>query len=185
MTWIRKNKKYSRPRKLYDKTRIEDENELLKIYGLKNKREIWKADAAIGRIRTQAKKLITASQEEQKKLIEKLKNLGLKVGKIADILALNKEDWLKRRLQSILIEKKLAGPKEARQLIAHKHVTINRKKVNVPCYIVSVEEEKNIQIIKKSRKKTKVDETKPDETKEIKAENIEEKQEAKQEEIKS
>ena len=44
---IRKHKKYTRPRKAYDSIRIKEENVLVEKYGLKNKREIWKADARI------------------------------------------------------------------------------------------------------------------------------------------
>ncbi|MEK6820724.1 MAG: 30S ribosomal protein S4 [Nanoarchaeota archaeon] len=160
MTWIKKRKKYSKPRKLYDKIRIEEENELVKKYGLKNKREIWKADSAVERIRSQAKKLITSSQEEQKKLIKKLSRLGFKVEKIADILALKKEDWLKRRLQSVLIARKKVKPREARQLIAHKHVSINREIVNIPSYLVKVDEEDKIEIIKRGKAKGNLQEIK-------------------------
>ncbi len=152
MAWTRKRKKYSRPRKLYDKTRIEEENELVKKYGLKNKREIWKADAAIGRIRNLAKKLITAFPDEQEKLLSKLRHMGFKTEKIADVLGLNKENWLKRRLQSILIQKNMATPKEARQLIAHKHVIIGKNFVNIPGYIVKVDEENKINVLKKIKK---------------------------------
>ncbi len=157
MTWIRKRKKYNRPRKPYDKVRIEEENEMVKKYGLKNKREIWKADSAIERIRNQAKKLITADQDEQKKLLEKLNKIGFRVEKIADVLALNKEDWLKRRLQSILIAKKMAKPRQARQLIVHKHVAINGNIVNIPSYMVKVDEEDKIEIIKKKEIKKKIE----------------------------
>lgn len=143
---IRKHKRYSKPRKMYDKVRIEEENVLVKKYGLKNKREIWKAESAIGRIRRQAKKLITVGKEKQEELLNKLKKEGFKVEKIADILALDKEDWLKRRLQSILIEKRLAKPRQARQLIAHKHVSIGGKIVNIPGYIVKINEEDKIEI---------------------------------------
>jgi len=150
---IKKKKKYNRPRRLYDKRRIEEENELIKKYGLKNKREIWKADAEIERIRNQAKKLITASREEQEKLFKKLEKIGLKVGKIADVLGLGVEDWLKRRLQSILVSKKLAKPREARQLIVHKHVSVNGKIINIPSYIVKTDEENKIVITLKRKKK--------------------------------
>ena len=158
MTWIRKKKKYRRPRKLFDKLRIEEENELVKRYGLKNKKEIWKADAAIDRIRNQAKKLITAGPEEQEKLFSKLRKLGFKTEKIADVLDLEKEDWLKRRLQSILILKNMAKPREARQLITHKHVLIDGKIVNIPGYIVNVDEESKIKVFKKVRKQLKGEE---------------------------
>ncbi|MBM3233630.1 30S ribosomal protein S4 [Candidatus Pacearchaeota archaeon] len=144
---IRKHKRYSRPRKLYDKARIENENLLLKRYGLKSKREIWKAEAAVDRIRKQAKSLITSSKEEQEKLFEKLRKIGFDIKNTADALALNKENWLKRRLQSLVVEKKLARtPKEARQLIAHKHISIGGKRINIPSYIVPVDEEDKIEI---------------------------------------
>jgi len=153
---IRKHKIYSRPRKLYDKTRIEEENSLVTRYGLKNKKEIWKASSAIDKIRRQAKILIVASSSEQEKLIKKLNNLGFKVNKIADILALNKEDWLKRRLQSVIAEKKFAKtPKAARQLIVHKHIAINGNIVNIPSKMVDVEEEDKIEIAKLKSKKPK------------------------------
>lgn len=150
---IRKHKRYSRPRKKFDKARIEDENVLAEKYGLKNKREIWKADARIDNIRKQAKKLITSSPEEQEKLFEKLRGMGLKISKMADVLGLEKEDWLKRRLQSIIVEKKLARTaKQARQLIVHKHIAIDNKIVNVPSYAVSVEDEDKINIVKINKK---------------------------------
>lgn len=156
---IRKRKRYSRPRKAFDKNRIEEENHLVERYGLKNKKEIWKAEARVNDMRRQAKLLITADRSEQEKLINKLNKLGFSVSKIADILALNKENFLKRRLQSIIVEKKIAStPKAARQLIVHKHVTIEGNVVNIPGYIVPVNEENHIEVRLKEKK--------------IKAENI-------------
>lgn len=152
MTWTRKRKKYSKPRKLYDKIRIEEENELIKKYGLKKKKEIWKADAATERLRGKAKRLITASEESKQKLFSKLNKSGLKVKTISDVLGLKKEDLLRRRLQSILIQKNLANPKEARQLIIHKHVSINGNIVNRPGYIVDINEEDKIRVFKKLKK---------------------------------
>jgi small subunit ribosomal protein S4 len=146
---IRKHKIYSRPRKAYDKVRIDAENKLVERYGLKSKREIWKADSAVENIRNQAKKLITASYDEQEKLIGKLNKKGFKIKNISDILALNKEDFLKRRLQSVIAERRLAKtPKEARQLISHKHVAINGNIINIPSYIVPVDEEDKITLVK-------------------------------------
>lgn len=162
---IRKHKIYSRPRKAYDSARIAEENRLVARYGLKNKREIWKADSAVDNIRSQAKKLITASVEEQKKLISKLDKMGFKVEKIADILALKKEDWLKRRLQSIIVEKQIAKtPKAARQLISHKHISVSGNIVNIPSYLVHVNEEDKISVVrlktKEMRKLEKLEEVK-------------------------
>jgi len=143
----RKRKKYSRPQKPFDKARIQEENLLKDKYGLKNKKEIWKADAAIGRIRNLAKQLITKSEEEKQAFIEKLKAKGFNVNNIADSLALDKEDWLRRRLQTIVFTKKLARtPKQARQLVAHKQVSIGGRTINIPSYQVSLDQEPNIKL---------------------------------------
>jgi len=150
----RKHKKFSKPRKSFDKFRIEEENVLVKRYGLKNKREIWKAESAIKKIRNQAKTLLTKSAENQEKFVDKLKKQGFAVASTADILALNKEDYLKRRLQSIIVEKKFAStPKQARQFIAHKHIAINGHIINIPSYIVPVNEEDKINLIVVRREK--------------------------------
>jgi len=150
MSWLRKRKLYSKPRKPFDKTRIEEEREIVKKYGLEEKREIWKADSEIGKVRDIAKSLITKSKEEQDKFISKLKKTGLKVEKIADVLALKKEDWLDRRLQTIIFKEGLAKtPKQARQLITHRHVKVNKNIVSVPSYIVNVNEEDKIEVTAK------------------------------------
>jgi len=191
---LKKHKKYTKPRKKFDLERVKEENEIVKRYGLKNKREVWKADAEIGRIRRRAKTLITKSEEEKKKFLDKLKKIGLKVENIADVLGLNLEDLLKRRLQSILSKKNKIPMKNARQLIVHKHISIDGKILNVPSYIVPVIEEDKIEIIKsvklkKEKKpenmveeiKEKAEENKQEEKKEVenKTENKEEKQEVK------
>jgi small subunit ribosomal protein S4 len=153
---IRSRKKYSRPKKHFDKGRIEEENVLKEKYGLKNKREIWVADASIKKIRGLAKELITKNEEEKNKFIERLNKKGFKVKSIADVLALDKENWLKRRLQTIVFEKKIARtPKQARQLIVHKKILIGDRIVNIPSYQVSLGEESLVEISLKSKKDKK------------------------------
>jgi small subunit ribosomal protein S4 len=143
----RKHKIYSRPKRPFDKARIEEEGKIIKEFGLKNKREIWKAEAKIKIMREKAKKLISAKPEEQKILFEKLKKIGLNVGSIADVLSLDKRDYLKRRLQTIIAVKKLSSTvKAARQMIVHQKVLVNGKVVNSPSYIVPVELENKISI---------------------------------------
>ncbi|MEX2017045.1 MAG: 30S ribosomal protein S4 [Candidatus Pacearchaeota archaeon] len=154
----RKHKIYSRPRKPYDKARIDEERGIVEEFGLKNKKEIWRADARIKEIREKAKKLITASTEEQKKLFERLKKIGFKVNSIGDVLSLDKTDYLGRRLQTVLVEKRLAKtPKAARQMITHRKVVVGSKAINSPSYIVPVElEDKIIIKMKKSKPKNSV-----------------------------
>ena len=143
----RKHKKYSRPKRPFDKARIEEEGEIKKEFGLKNKREIWKADAKIKAIREKAKKLISANEDEKQTFFDRLRKMGFKVDSISDVLSLDKKDYLKRRLQTILVAKKMAHTsKAARQLITHKKVLIGGDSINAPSYIVPVEMENKISL---------------------------------------
>ncbi len=166
----RKHKQYSRPKRPFDKERLDEEATIKKDFGLKNKKEIWRAESRIKSIREKAKQLISSSPEEQGALFERLKKIGLEVGSIADVLSLDKQDYLKRRLQTVLIKKKLATTsKSARQLITHKKVLINNRVVDSPSYIVPIALEDKISLKeKKSKKEESVE--KPTEKKEISTE---------------
>lgn len=141
--------KYVRPRKLWDKARILEEKKIKKEYGLKNMREIWKAEAFVDKIRDIAKKLIVASPEEQKAFIQNLAKYGFvnANANIDDVLAIDKRKILDRRLQTIVYKLGLANTiKQARQFVVHGHVFVNGKRVNKPSYIVSLDEEKTIEL---------------------------------------
>ncbi len=155
---IRKSKNFVWPRKLYQKDRIQAENNLMKKYGLKNKREIWRTEAQVNYLRARAKKLVNLSREEQEIFIMNLKNLGLNVNSLTEVLALKVEDLLKRNLISIVVSKNLANThRQARQMISHKKIIVGDKMVGSPRYIVKVGEEDRIKVkdkIKKSGEKT-------------------------------
>lgn len=149
----RKHKQYSRPKRPFDKTRIEEEAKIKKDFGLKNKKEIWKAEAKIKVMREKAKKLISANKETQQALFDKLKKMGLNANSIGEILALDKKDYLNRRLQTILVKKELTTTmRAARQLITHKKVLVDGKAVNSPSYIVPVKLENKITLKQKAKK---------------------------------
>ncbi|VVB83519.1 30S ribosomal protein S4 [uncultured archaeon] len=151
----RKHKTYSRPKRPFDKARIDEEAKIKEEFGLKNKREIWKADAKIKLIREKAKKLISASEDEKNAFFERLKKIGLNVNTIGDVLSLDKKDYLRRRLQTVLVQKGMATTqKSARQLITHKKVLISGNSINAPSFIVPVELENKISI-KANKIKTK------------------------------
>ena len=143
----RKHKSYSRPKRPFDKARIEKEAKIKEEYGLKNKIEIWKADSQIKSIREKAKKLISAGHEKQKALFERLKKIGFRVDSISDVLSLEKEDYLNRRLQTIVFKRRLVrSPKHARQMIVHKKILVDEKAISSPSYIVPVELEEKISV---------------------------------------
>ena len=150
----RKHKKYSKPKRSFDKERIEEEAKIIEEFGLKNKREIWKAEARINLIREKAKRLISAGKNEQQALFEKLRKVGLNVNSIGDVLSLQTQDYLKRRLQTILVKKKIARTaKGARQMIVHKKIAIGGCVVDSPSYLVPNDLEDRISLNKKIEKK--------------------------------
>ncbi len=138
---------FSRPKKLYDRTRMDEENVLVNKYGLKNKREIWKAKTAVSKLRRRAKALIGKSDEEQRAFFDKLTKNGMKIVDISDALALTEENVFGRRLQTFVVKKKLASTmKGARQLIVHKNVLVDGAVVNIPSFIVTLDLEDKLSL---------------------------------------
>jgi len=122
-------------------------------YGLRNKRELWKAETEVARIRNQARALLALSAElraeKEKRLLNFLNRLGLarEGATLDDILNLKVEDLLERRLQTIVMRKiGTRSPYQARQIVSHGHVSIGNRKVNIPGYVVKAEEENQILI---------------------------------------
>lgn len=120
-------------------------------YGLRNKRELWKAQTEVARIRNQARALLALSTEaraeKEKRLLNFLNRLNMaKEGAtLDDILNLKVEDLLERRLQTIVMKKSgTKSPYQARQVVSHGHVSIGNRKVNIPGYLVRAEEEPQI-----------------------------------------
>lgn len=141
-------KKFKRPKKPWDSGRIADEKKLMKVYGLKNKRELWRAQEILRQYRRRARELIAVKDPEmQKALTEKLVKLGIlsKDAELDDVLALAITNILERRLQTLVSKRKLAdSPLHARQLISHGHVFVGGRKAKFPSYIVPSEEESRI-----------------------------------------
>jgi len=143
--------KFERPRKPWDKQEIEQRNALCEKYGLKNKKELWRAEAFLRRKRTVARKLLALPLdkriENSRELIDSLEKIGLakKDATIDDVLGIKLEDVLERRLQTIVWRKGLAKTvKQARQLVTHGHIAIGDRTVSIPGYIVKKNEEGKI-----------------------------------------
>ena len=144
-------KKYETPMHPWSRARIEEERPLMKDYGLKNKKELWKIQSKLRRYKRQARLLIAASTEQSKKeenqLLSKLFKLNLieKDSKIDEVLAIPLTRALDRRLQTLVYKRAMAKTiDQARQFIIHGHVFIENKKVSVPSYLVARDEENKI-----------------------------------------
>jgi len=137
-------KKYKRPQRPFDN--LEEEKKLLKEYGLKKKRELWRAETELKKIRRRAMNLLAKKDlKEETTLIEKLRKMGLNVNNLDDVLKLTVRDLLERRLQTIVFRKGMSKTiKHARQLIVHGKVKINGRKVSFPSFIVPKEYEDKI-----------------------------------------
>jgi small subunit ribosomal protein S4 len=148
---VKKRKKYMTPTHPWQKDRIEEERELKRKYGLKNKKEIWKAQSLLRNMRGQARKLLAATSAQAEKetndFLNRLKNLSILKDEddLDAVLALNIQDVLDRRLQSLVIRKGMAKTaNQARQIISHGHVMVNGKRVTAPSFLVRKEEEETI-----------------------------------------
>ncbi len=147
-------KKYETPSHPWQADRIKEENELIKKYGLKNKREIWKAETSLRKYRGQARELLAKVgsddpqiKKESDQLLTYLERMTILKSKstLDDVLALNTESVLSRRLQTLTYLKGLAStPNQARQLIVHGHIAVNERKTTVPGYLVAKGEEEEI-----------------------------------------
>ncbi|MBI2671093.1 30S ribosomal protein S4 [Candidatus Woesearchaeota archaeon] len=145
-------KKYETPEHPWRKERIEAEKILLEWYGLKNKKEIYKMESRLRSFFRQARSLISStsdqSKKEERQLLEKLYKYNLiqdKNTKVENVLNLKLKDIMERRLQTLVHKAGLAKTiKQARQFIVHGHVFVDGKKISVPSYLVSRNEENKI-----------------------------------------
>ena len=145
-------KHYNTPSHPWQKVRIEEERTLTQQYGLKNKKEIWKANTKIRSMRRQARKLTATSGDEQAQkekslLLAKLNRLGMlgQESGLEDVLRMTPENILDRRLQTqVYLQGLSSTAKQARQLIVHRHISVDGAVTRVPGMIVTKLQEKNI-----------------------------------------
>ena len=148
----RKSKKsYHRPRRIWTTDQLNSELYTVGSFGLRNKRELWKAQSEVARFRNQARALLSlateARSEKETRLLRYLNRLGLvsESASLDDILNLRIENLLERRLQTIVMKKSgTKSPHQARQVVVHGHVSIGDRIVNLPGYLVKTEEESQI-----------------------------------------
>lgn len=148
-------RKYETPAHPWEGERIKEENELLMKYGLKNKQELWRAQSLVRSLREQSRELQARirtgdpqARIETDQLLARCSRLSIlpeEGATLNDVLLLNTESVLQRRLQTMVYRKGLAyTPKQARQFIVHGHAAVGGRKVTIPGYLVKRGEEDNI-----------------------------------------
>ena len=146
---------YDTPKHPWEAARMDDERKLLAKYGLKNKRELWKAQSVLRGFRRQARELqarLRAGEPQAKLETDGLLGRLTRLGLLAqgsptndDVLALRVEELLERRFEWVAFRRGLAStPKGARQLIVHGHLSIGDHRVTRPGYLVPAAEEMQI-----------------------------------------
>ena len=167
--------KFKTPVHPWQKQRLDEEKVLVKKYGLKNKKEIWKINSLLKKYKklakTQASRTGEQARVEKEQLVNKLKSYNLiSTGNMDEVLGMKIEQLMDRRLQTVLVRLELARTaKQARQMIVHRHIKVNGKKITAPSYLVTMSEEGKIEFAQNSkfvdenhpeRKKTEAEELK-------------------------
>ena len=144
---------WKKPKRPLNYDLMMDELKILGTFGLKTKRELWKTQTELSRVRFQARSILALRQNEREAkepiLMQSLSRIGLveQNSTLDDVLNLQVNDLLLRRLQTI-VHKKLnfKTPYQARQAIVHGHVMIEDNIITIPSYIVKTEEESKIHL---------------------------------------
>ncbi len=148
-------RRYDTPKHPWEGPRMAEERRVADKYGLKNKRELWKAQSVLRNFRRQARELqarLRAGEpqaaQETKWLLDRLTRLGLLAPgnpTVDDVLALSVEGLLDRRLDWLVFQRGLApSAKSARKLIVHGHISLNDHRVTRPGYLVRRDEEPSV-----------------------------------------
>jgi small subunit ribosomal protein S4 len=135
---------YDTPKHPWEAGRMDEERKLLEKYGLKNKRELWKAQSTLRGFRQQARDLqprLRAGEAQAER-----ETAGL-LGRLSldDVLALTTADVLRRRFEWVVFHREMAPtPRGARQWIVHGHFSIGDHRVTRPGYLVPATDETKI-----------------------------------------
>ena len=149
-------KAYKGVRRPFEKERLDQELKLCGEYGLRCKREIWRVQFMLSKVRKAARTLLTLSDKDPKRLFEtpplirRLKRYGLltdEENSLDDILKLTTQRFMERRLQTKVFKLGLAKSiHHARVLIRQRHIRVGKQTVNVPSFTVRTDSEKHIDL---------------------------------------
>ena len=79
------------PRRPYEKERLDSELILIGKFGLKNKRELWRVQLSLAKIRKAARELLTLEEKDPRRLFEGMHPLAITV--IPQVVPCS-EEWL-------------------------------------------------------------------------------------------
>ena len=147
-------KTFRKPKRPFEKERLDAEMKIVGEYGLKNKREVWRVQYALARIRTAARTLLTLDEKDEARifqgeaLLRRMTRLGLLLEserKLDYVLGLTTAKIMERRLQTKVFKLGLAKSiHHARCLIRQRHIRVGKQVCDIPSFLVRVDSEKHI-----------------------------------------
>lgn len=145
--------KIEKPRHPWVKELLQEELALIGEFGLRNKRELYRAASLLRKFRRSARTYMTLPPDvrasRERELISSLYRLGLldEDASLDDVLSLRVSDALSRRLQTVVYKKGFANSiHQARQLICHGKILVGNVKVRSPGFFVKRSEEPTIAV---------------------------------------
>jgi len=139
----------------FEKERLDSELEIIGRYGLKNKREVWRVQLTLAKMRKAARELLTLEEKDPRRLFEgealmrrcfRFGLLSEAENKLDYVLGLTPAKFMERRLQTIILRNNFEARSihHARVLIRHRHIRVGKQLVNIPSFLVRVDREKHI-----------------------------------------
>merc|ERR1711943_38269 len=143
------SKTFKTPRRPFEKERLDAEMQLIGEYGLKNKREVWRVNLMVAKMRKAARELLTLDEHDPKRIFEgtallrRLHNYGIlpeNQNQLDYVLSMGVTNILERRLQTLVFKLGFAKSiHQARVFIRQRHIRVGKQLVDIPSFMVRVE----------------------------------------------